>query len=192
MTSRTHDLFAFTFLAGTVAYFQLGAMSLSTAVVALATGFLGGLAPDLDEPGSALWRRLPAGSGSIVGRIVAPIFGSHRFISHSIVGLCLFGFGAKRLLDLVSPVVLVDMNVVWWGFVLGVVSHLVADSLTVEGVPWLWPLKWKFGFPPFAFLRIKTGGFLEKFLVFPALLGLNGALFYYRYQIFLNFIKGLV
>ena len=39
--------------------------------------------------------------------------------------------------------------------------HLVGDFLTKEGVPWLWPLKQKFGLG-----LLVTGGFLEKLLGF--------------------------
>ena len=55
----------------------------------------------------------------------------------------------------------------------GFVSHLIMDTFTKEGVPWLFPIPIRFGIPPFSFLRLKTGGMLEKTFVFPGLILLN-------------------
>ena len=52
---------------------------------------------------------------------------------------------------------------------IGFVSHLIADSLTVEGVPLFFPLKLNIGIPPIKKLRIQTGNWIEKFIVFPAI-----------------------
>lgn len=79
------------------------------------------------------------------------------------------------------------MDLVWWGFVLGYLSHLFSDSLTREGVPWLFPIPIKFGFPPFEFLRISTGKFMEKLIIYPGLFVLNGYLIYQNYGKFTEF-----
>ena len=55
---------------------------------------------------------------------------------------------------------------------IGVASHLLMDSLTKEGVPWLLPIPVKFGFPPLRRLRITTGKWVEHFIVLPLLIGL--------------------
>lgn len=190
MTARTHDLFAFTGLTLFLTLGTLPPMSFATALAAFGTIFLGGLAPDLDEPSAELWRRIPA--GSIIGRIVSPLLGSHRFISHSILGLFVIGYGMKFFLGVLSTIVLIDMNVIWWAFMSGVMSHIVADMLTREGVPLLFPINWKFGIPPFRFLRIKTGGMVEKTIVFPTLLICNGYLYYIQYAHVFTQLKSLV
>ncbi len=182
MTSRTHDLFAASFLLVAVSSINLEPVSIPTAMAAFSTCFLGGLAPDIDEPGSEFWQRLPAGSGSIVGKIVAPVFVSHRFLSHSILGVFLFGKLLEWILLWSTSFLNVDIAVVWWAGMIGFVSHLFADSLTKEGIPLFWPLPMKFGFPPFKSLRIRTGGFLEKFIIFPLLLIACMFLVYYRYE----------
>lgn len=187
MTGRTHDLAAFTALSYIVATQPLQPVSLATTLVALSGNFVGGLAPDLDQPTADLWHRFPA--GSVIGRLITPLLGGHRFISHSILGIILFGFLSNYLLNLASTVLLVDMKVVWWCFMIGYVSHLVMDTFTKEGVPWLFPLPIHFGIPPFKFLRITTGGFLEKSMVFPGLLLLNGYIYYHHYQKFLDFLR---
>ncbi len=186
MTGRTHDLGAFTSLVLLGAGSPIPQISLATALVALAGNLIGGIAPDLDEPTSYLWNKIPA--GSIFGRIVHPLLGGHRMISHSLLGLWGFGLFAKFLLGKIGTVLLVDMNIVWWAFMIGYLSHLVMDTVTKDGVPWLFPIPIRIGFPPFKFLRITTGAFTEKAVVFPGLLILNGYLIYQNYGKFFQFL----
>ena len=188
MTARTHDLAAVTMLTYVVASGQAPSLSLATGVVAVAANILGGVTPDLDEPTVRFWNNFPA--GSIVGRIIHPLLGGHRMISHSLLGMFAIGWGLKYLLtNYVSRVLLVDMNVVWGAFMLGYLSHLVMDTITKEGVPWFFPIPWKLGFPPFKALRVTTGEWAEKALVFPGLLFLNGYLIYHNYGKFLKLIS---
>ncbi len=187
MTGRTHDLAAFTALTYVVATQPLPEMKLSTVLVALSANFIGGLAPDIDQPTADLWNRLPA--GGVWGRVFYKFLGGHRFISHSLLGVFLFGFLLDFLLNAMSSVVLVDMNIVWWSFMIGFVSHLLMDMLTRDGVPWLFPIPIHFGIPPFRALRMKTGGFLEKSVIFPGLLFTNVAIFYFYYDRFLEIIR---
>lgn len=51
----------------------------------------------------------------------------------------------------------IDIDIVWWAFMIGMASHLIMDTFTKEGVPWLLPLPVKFGIPPFRAWRITTG-----------------------------------
>jgi membrane-bound metal-dependent hydrolase YbcI (DUF457 family) len=74
------------------------------------------------------------------------------------------------------------MDIIWWAFMIGFVSHLVMDTLTQEGVPWLLPIPVKFGLPPIKAFRVKTGGFVERFIVFPGLLLITMAIFYLHYD----------
>lgn len=187
MTGRTHDLAAFTALNYIVATQPLNPISLSTAMVAISANLIGGLAPDIDQPTADLWNRLPG--GSIVGRIITPILGGHRFISHSLLGIVVFGVVTKWLLDMASSVVLVDMNVVWASFMIGFISHLVMDTFTREGVPWLFPLPISFGFPPLRLLRLKTGGLVEKSIIFPGLMIFNGYIIYSYYFKYLDLLR---
>ncbi len=190
MTGRTHDLTAFTALNLVFVSIAVPQMTLATAVVALGANLIGGVAPDADQPTGALWDKFPA--SSVVGHLAHPFVGAHRHISHSLLGLAIVGFILNFLLTRIGTVLLVDMQIVWWSFMIGYFSHLVADSFTTEGVPWLLPIPWKFGIPPFSALRITTGGFREKTLVFPFLLILNGWLFYTHYAEYISFLKTLV
>lgn len=81
------------------------------------------------------------------------------------------GFLVHLLLAFLQPIMpSVQIDLVWWAFMIGMLSHLIMDSFTKEGVPWLLPIPVKFGFPPLRRLRITTGKFTEKFVVLPLLL----------------------
>jgi len=151
---------------------------------------IGGLLPDIDNATSDIWDKVRG--GSLIAKIIKPIIGGHRLISHSIIGMAIAGFLLKQFLFAISHVLVVDMNIIWWSIMIGYVSHLIADSLTTEGVPWLLPIRIRFGFPPVKILRIKTGGLLEQLLVFPGLLAINGYLVYSHYHDFLLFFRSLL
>lgn len=186
MTGRTHDLAAFTCLTYLIVQEPLIHISLATAGVALAANMIGGVFPDIDQPTGVLWHKIPA--GTIFGKIMHPFLGAHRTISHSLLGAALAALLAKFILSYTSTFLLVDNNIVFLSFMLGVGSHLVADTFTKEGVPWLFPIPIRFGIPPLKTLRITTGKLVETSFVFPGLLILNGYLIYTHYGKFLSFI----
>lgn len=191
MTGRTHDLAAFTALSYVVATQPLpDHITLATAIVAISSNFVGGLAPDIDQSTATLWHRLRG--GAIWGKIFAPLLGGHRFLSHSLIGLALFGIGAKLILQMMSSVLIVDMDIVWWAFMIGFISHLVMDTISHDGVPWLFPIPIRLGFPPFRFLRMHTGGLLEKSFVFPGLILLNIWIYYTYYGRFLEILRSYI
>ena len=187
MTGRTHDLAAFTALSYVVATQPLQPVTLATGIVSIMATLVGGLTPDIDQPTADLWHKFPA--GSLVGRILHPLLGGHRYLSHSILGIILFGWFSNFLLVKMGQVLLVDINVVWTAFMIGFISHLIMDTFTYEGVPWLFPIPFRFGFPPLKALRMKAGGFIEKSVIFPGLLFLNGYIYYQNYTKFLDFFK---
>jgi inner membrane protein len=186
MTGRTHDLAAFTTLTAALAYEPLMKMSLATAIVVVAANMIGGVTPDIDQPTAGIWKKIPA--GSIFGRIVNPLLGHHRMISHSLAGMALAGWGLKYLLAYIHTFLLVDMTIVWWAFMLGYGSHLIMDSLTKEGVPWFFPIPVRLGFSPVKAFRVTTGSLVETLIVFPSLLLLNGYLIYMNYSKFITFV----
>lgn len=91
----------------------------------------GALLPDIDHPQSAVGRRLAPISvplSAVVG---------HRGVTHSLLAVALaavvlFFWGG---IAMVAPVVV------------GYLSHLLADSLTLSGVPLLWPNRRPYGVP---------------------------------------------
>lgn len=190
MTGRTHDLAAFTAFTFAVATLALPHISYATAIIGFSANMIGGLTPDIDQPTADLWHKLPA--GGLYSRLFTPLLGGHRYISHSILGIFLFGFLAHEALQLASHSLIVNQDVVWWSFMIGYISHVIMDTFTKEGVPWLFPIPIKFGFPPFAFLRVKTGGNVEKFIVFPLLIIITGAIFYLFRTVFITFLHNYI
>jgi inner membrane protein len=183
VTARTHDLAAVTALGIIYLASSRPAMTLSTAIVAVFANLIGGITPDIDQPTAPFWRNLPV--GKYFGRIFDMLAGGHRFLTHSLLGLAIFGFLAHLLLLFLGPIMgSVDIGLVWWAFMIGMASHLVMDTLTKEGVPWLLPIPVKFGFPPLKAWRITTGKWVETWVVFPLLLVLNLFLYtHYRQQV---------
>lgn len=172
MISRTHDLAAFTALGAVFVLLPMPPLSLATVLVAILANQIGGITPDIDQPTAPFWRNLPI--GGVIGRIIDKLLGGHRFLTHSLLGLAGFGFLAHILLQFLHPIMpTIDSMIVWVAFMIGMISHLVMDSFTKEGVPWLLPLPVKFGFPPLRRLRITTGKMIEKAVVLPGLVLLN-------------------
>lgn len=190
MTARTHDLAAATALAIVVLAYAPEPLRLSTLLVALLANQLGGIAPDIDQPTAPLWRNLP--EGHYVGKVFGRLLGGHRFISHSLLGLALFAWLANLLLHFLHPIMPhVDITLVWYAFIIGYASHLVMDTLTKEGVPWLLPVPYKFGLPPLRRFRITTGKAMETAVLLPALIGFDIWLFashYYQFTSLLTHI----
>lgn len=187
MTGRTHDLIAFTAMAAVVATQPIASMTLATAFVAFSANMIGGLAPDIDQSTGVLWKRVRM--GRFFAKLLSPIFGGHRHISHSLLGIVFFGVVSKIFLMLISEILLVDMNIVWWSFMIGVASHLIADTFTHSGVPWFFPIPVNFGIPPIKALRFHTGSFIEKGVVFPALILLNMWIFYAYHRQIIDFLR---
>lgn len=187
MTGRTHDLAAITALGIAAVLAPPSSLTLATALAAVLASLIGGIAPDIDEPTAPFWRNLPI--LRVFGRFAGRLLGGHRFLTHSLIGVFLFGLLAKLLLGFLSPIMgNIDRDIVWVAFMIGVLSHLVMDSFTKEGVPWLLPLPFKFGFPPLRALRFTTGKWVEASVIFPGLLILDGIMCWMLYQPILTFL----
>ncbi len=172
MTGRTHDLAAITTLAGFVLVQPIRSLSLATFILALIANQIGGVAPDIDQPTAPLWRNLPI--GGIFGKLFGKLIGGHRFITHSLIGVALFGYLSMLILHVLHPLIPhANTGLITGAFVIGMLSHLVMDSFTKEGVPWLLPIPVRFGFPPLKKLRITTGKKFEMLVIFPSLIVVN-------------------
>ncbi len=181
MTARTHDLAAISSLATICLIAPPAALGLSTVMMAVIANLLGGIAPDIDQPTAPFWHNLPV--GRYVGKITDKLLGGHRFLTHSLLGLALIGFIIHWLLSVCRPILgSINIGYVWWAFMIGMISHLVLDSFTKEGVPWLLPLPVKIGLPPVKAWRIVSGGAIETLGVFPALVLFNVCLYTSHYQ----------
>lgn len=171
MTARTHDLAALTALGIVVLAQPAQTVTLGTALVALLANQIGGIVPDIDQPTAPFWRNLPI--GGFFGRLIDKMLGGHRFITHSLIGVGLLGFLSWLLLNFIHPIMPhINIVIVWWGFIIGMTTHLIMDTFTKEGVPWLLPIPVKFGIPPVRAWRITTGKAAEK-IIFLSLLAFD-------------------
>lgn len=164
MLARTHSLVAVASLAGIAYYMQTEALGVTTIVLCLIFNTIGSLLPDTDQRSNKLWDLFPG--GEMVARVFG-VFMKHRGISHSILG----AFLASKLIHWFTTNVLntsfLETNLIYWSTMVGYVSHIVADSLTEEGVPLLFPIRINFGLPPIRSWRIKTGGWFENWIFVP-------------------------
>ena len=167
MLGRTHQLIGISAGLATFLYYFPVQYSPATFGTAMVAAHLASLLPDIDQPASMIWRSLPG--GRIAGEIVNP-FLQHRNLTHSILGSILIGFGIHKILTYFPSYWGVHTNVVFIVAMVSYISHLLADMVTVEGMPLLFPAQRMFGIPPhpFAGLRIETGHWFENLLIFPS------------------------
>lgn len=116
--------------------------------IILLAGVMGAALPDVDMAGSRSAGLFPV-AGQVSGRVLR-----HRSITHSLLtgGLLFMGlsyFGASQGVVLAA--------------LLGFLSHLILDSFNPKGIPWLWPIFGRWGFP----IHFVTGGFGELYIIRP-------------------------
>lgn len=140
-------------------------VGLTTGILALVAVMVGALTPDLDQPSANIWRRLLGGRA--IGNIFQSFSGGHRHMTHSLLGIIAIGLGLRwGIYHLLNPAVVDKALVVWQAFMIGYISHPLADTLTDQGVPWLWPLHIQVKIPPGPpVLRVTTDSLVERVLV---------------------------
>jgi len=133
-------------------------------------GAAGGLLPDLDRPGTKAWRRLvPLATAAIAaqclgaqlpravlaatmaapGLLLLGLATGHREATHSLLALA-----ASAALFLTTGSGLQGAAI--WA---GMATHILADLLTPEGVPLLWPAR-----PRHSLAALRTGGAADLLL----------------------------
>lgn len=188
MTQRTHDLAAAAFVSFRFLAFPPPVPLNWETILGIGVATLIGAAiPDIDNVASKAWRY---NFTSWEDDITRHSLSGHRNLSHSFLGGFLFILVVIWILNTVKLPNLEIMPVLE-AFGLGYLSHLVTDSLTRDGVPWFYPIDIHLGFPPFKKLRPKTGGFIEKAVIFPLLLlAIIWILLTYRHSVPLVFKSG--
>ena len=110
-----------------------------TAVLAVITVMFGALTPDLDQPTANIWRRMLGGNA--VGNIFQTFSGGHRHLTHSLIGIAAVGAALHWFaLNVVDPAFQGQALIIWRAFMIGYISHPIADTFADWGVPWFWPL----------------------------------------------------
>lgn len=166
MTGKTHRIIGIAAGVGTYLANTQPEYGPATFAAVIAMSSIGSLLPDLDNASAQIWQSVPL--GRVAGELVDP-FVAHRNFSHSILGVLLFGYGFDRLLNMTPEYWSLNHQAILSAFLIGYSSHIVADMVTIQGVPLAWPLKRKFGIPPYPFegARIITGKWFENLVVFP-------------------------
>jgi inner membrane protein len=150
------------------AYYPPTQISIATVFACLIANVIGSLIPDMDQATNRLWDLLPA--GNIVGKVLRKLMISHRTISHSFLGIIIiFKLASVVIPKLLNPA-FIQTDLVIISLMVGFTAHIAADMFTKEGVPLFFPVKYDIGIPPLSFLRITTGKFMEKFIVFPGVI----------------------
>lgn len=168
MTGKTHAIIG----ANTVWILVLFyGFSISPLLLPLAA--LGSLLPDLDAADSKA-KHLEIGYGRGKHRLgIKPLFlpsliinafSRHRGFFHSLLAAFLFTLISIVAVQFIHTRWITLDDTYWQALALGYVSHLVADSCTKSGVPYLWPWKKYIGLLPKP-LRIKTSGWAEQFVM---------------------------
>jgi inner membrane protein len=166
MTGKTHQIIGLT--AGLLSYLVVASPAYAPATLAavgIASHFAA-LLPDIDQPAASIWHGIPF--GHVVGEVVNP-FLQHRNLSHSFLGLGLFSWGMYVLLHHLPPYWGIHTTTVFIAAVVAYASHMIADMVTVEGIPLFFPNQRMYGIPPRPLegLRILTGHWFENLIVFP-------------------------
>ncbi|MBV9470994.1 MAG: metal-dependent hydrolase [Abitibacteriaceae bacterium] len=156
MTWRTHTLFGVSSLWLLTSF--TNPSDLSNFAVLVACAVSGSLLPDLDAAESKIKHFSVGGiqafaplSNEIHQRL------GHRGFLHSLLGSGLVGLLALPLLPVLGWSA-------WAAFLLGYLSHLVADGCTRSGVPLLHPRLIRYYLLP-SWLRITTGSLAEEMLL---------------------------
>lgn len=168
MTGKTHKIIGLTLGVGYyLAQSQPNYAPATFGAVAL-LAYFGALLPDIDQPAAELWNKLPF--GHTLGQITDP-FLKHRNITHSILGLLGVSLLVHYLLLLMPTYWGINPKFALLAFILAYSSHLLADMITVEGVPLFLPYKKMLGLPPRPFegIRIETGKWFENLVIFPTI-----------------------
>jgi inner membrane protein len=166
MTGKTHQIIGLTTGVATLLSTTSPTYQAATVGWVVAASVIGSLLPDIDQPSSRLWRALPF--GGFAGELVNP-FLEHRNLTHSLLGVGIVSWGVYIVLSHVPTYWDLNTHAIFISFLAAYLSHLVADMVTVEGVPLLFPIPRMFGIPPhpFAGIRIITGKWFENLIVFP-------------------------
>ena len=166
MTGKTHQIIGLCVGIGTYLLFAPHIYGPASFAAAVVVSSLGSLLPDIDSPNGKIWGYLPF--GRTASELVNP-FLQHRNLTHSFLGVFLVALGVRAIGHHIPTYWGLDIRHIQIAGLAAYLSHLVADMVTVEGIPLLFPIPRMYGLPPhpFAALRIETGHWFENLIIFP-------------------------
>lgn len=133
--------------------------------LAIIAVMVGALTPDLDQPTANMWRRVLGARA--LGNVFQSFSGGHRHLTHSLIGIFAIGYAFRwGIHHFLRPEFVDEALVIWRAYMIGYISHPIADTLTDLGVPWLWPLPIQIKVPPGPEeLRVTTDSLVERLVV---------------------------
>lgn len=137
MTGKTH------IIGGMTAGLAFAQISNYDPLLLVGGGVIGGLIPDICHGGSKIGRTFP-----FVSKIINLLFG-HRSFTHSLLFLFIISILLNSFVSNESVIA---------GILVGIVSHMVLDMATKNGIKLLFPLKISVRLP----ITTKTGGAIES------------------------------
>ncbi len=188
MTGTTHQMIALVLAFFTLTLFPVSAGPL-LGILAVVAVMVGALTPDLDQPTANIWKRLIG--GNVIGNIFNAFSGGHRHFTHSLLGIFLIAWAARFFsVNIINPSFINEVRLITNAFLIGYVSHPLADTFTDRGVPWLWPLKIHVKIPPGPEeFRVTTNSFVEKLVVRSGLIVIAVLLLQSYFSILKNFFS---
>jgi inner membrane protein len=158
------------------------ALVINKAIYYFMVGF-GSLLPDIDNARSTLGKKLGWISKGIQHAV------GHRTLFHSFLGLLLGSVLALSMEQLIKfllisrglllPALLVSSShIVLIAVLFGTMMHILADALTIEGVPLFWPSHVYYGLPPNRHWRFRTGSWPEHLIVYSFMLLVGIGIYY--------------
>ena len=132
MNGKTHFFIGLCVGVGTSIYTDVPA---NEAVILTTIASISAILPDVDHPNALINKLLPIKLSLIFG---------HRGFTHSLVALLLLVVGC----------VYINMPVMYTAMIAGGYgSHIIADMLTIAGVPVLWPIRFRWSLSPMRLLK---------------------------------------
>jgi len=114
---------------------------------------LGSLFPDIDHPKSWITNKVP-----LAGTIISRLFKHRGFLHTPLFVLITWAFISFFIPMWIKEAVELHKVLLFFnGFIPGMLSHFILDTLNVQGIMWLYPISQK----RFNLLSIRTGSFGE-------------------------------
>lgn len=170
MTGKTHQIAGVTAGIGFLLVSTPPQYQPATLAAVLVGSSFAALLPDIDQPASVIWDKIPF-VGHAAGHVAEEATFGHRNLTHSLLGFALVGGLLYWLLSNFPYYWGIDTTIVFISMMLSYAIHLLADTFTVQGIPVFWPWHRNFGIPPKPLdgIRIETGQWFENLVLFPIL-----------------------
>ncbi len=156
MEGKTHAIGGICLGIATQSYYITQSMDAPETIVYYGACLLGSLLPDICHPGSWTGRR-----ARVLSKGISRFFG-HRTITHSILFILLIYW-------LTSTFSFQYDDLIQTGLLVGIVSHLLLDAMTVRGIQLFYPITIRVRFPMYMKTASKAEGIVSSILVVSAL-----------------------